>query len=1799
MIRRFYFILLAFLFPFSLPTIAASQSGYVGDYVDLKVSVSASEIYSIEWKEWSGSTDCVTLTQNWGNDATVHIDSYFTGTVRIRAQYKNMSNAIKTEYFDITCNAVTLTPSPASLSMKVDDKDYINYNSSPYGKWPSVSYSSSNKNVASVDYSSGLVTAKAKGYATITLSNSMGPSVTVGVSVEGGKDDDDSGGGDSGGGTTIKDGDWFQEETIEGYNMLFCAYTDAYTGELCCTVTSSLQGISTITHANGKVTIPSYPKGVKVTKINNNAFHDLDGMTELIIPSTVAYIGPSICNSCPNLTKLTCEATTPPSAYSDSFGWRLRSGTLYVPKGCVSKYQAAKGWKEFNNIKDIGSADDVLVSSITLNETSITLNEGASMQLSATISPNNATNKNVTWNSSDTSVATVSNSGLVTAKAAGSATITCKAADSSGEQATCSVTVKAAAIEPTDITISPLSRTITVGESFYASYTLTPSNATTTVTWSSDNTSIATVTQTGQVKGVGEGYTYINVTTANGKTSWFKITVNAATVYVTSISLNAYSATLFVGESKQLSATVSPSNATNKSLTWSSSNINVATVSSSGLVKAKSTGSVTIICKANDGSGVSESCYIKVSGSNIIEINSTTFPDAKFRNWMLEQDYGKDGKLTESEIKNVTSINVRDRDITTLKGIEYFTSLTSLNCGINPLTSLDVSKNTALETLNCYNNQLTSLDVSKNTALTSLSCYSNQLTSLDVSKNTALTSLSCYSNQLTFLDVSKNTALTYLDCGINPLTSLDLSKNTALTALSCFYNQLTSLELSKNTALKYLYCYSNQLTTLDVSKNTALQFLSCYRNQIKGKAMDDLISSLPYHSSDEIYKFRVISPSDDEGNVCTKSQVAAAKAKGWTPLYYNGTEWMEYEGSDDLVEPTSISLPYSETVEIGKTITLTYTLKPENATTTLTWTSDDTRIATVSSSGVVKGISTGETKIRVKTANGKTDNCTIHVAGPPTDIYTRESLSMALGDTCKMSYGLTPYYAKATVTWSSENTAVATVGANSGKVTAVGVGSTNIVATTDNGKSCKCPITVIAETAMMRADIKQVAAGGSHSMILKTDGSLWTCGSNSSGKLGDGTTNDSSTPIKVMDGVASVAASNSHSMILKTDGSLWACGDNLHGQLGDGTHTKKSTPVKVMDGVASVAAGGSHSMILKTDGSLWACGYNYYGQLGDGTTNDSSTPIEVMDGVASVAASNSHSMILKTDGSLWACGDNLHGQLGDGTHTKKSTPVKVMDGVASVAAGGSHSMILKTDGSLWACGYNYYGQLGDGTTETKLTPVKVMDGVASVAAGNSHSMILKTDGSLWACGYNYHGQLGDGTTTEKSTPIKVMDGVASVAAGSSHSMILKSDGSLWACGYNNYGQLADGTNIDRQTPIMIGKLVEDFAQGDVNMDNAVNGTDLVALSNIVLGRKEKTVAADVNGDGNVNGTDIVALSNIILGRNNNARSRAPETGASLSIEPFDIKAGETKELLIDLTNPNDEMTLVQFDLHLPVGLSIKKNGSDLDFDMAGRTSWRKHTLDANEVDDAYRFLLYSSGNTLIEGTNGAIIKVNIVADETFNGGKIVLDNILLVDPNEKETKPEIFEYVIPTLDDGSAKLSVEPFDIAKGETKNMLIDLSNPNDEVTLVQFDMYLPVGLSIKKNSSDLDFDIAGRTSWRKHTLDANEKDGAYRFLLYSSGNTLIEGTSGAIIKMSVVADESFNGGKIVLDNILLVDPNEKEMKPARCEYEIGSGSGISSVKIDTIGKRAHIYNLSGQKLSAPKKGINIIGGKKVVVK
>jgi alpha-tubulin suppressor-like RCC1 family protein len=269
--------------------------------------------------------------------------------------------------------------------------------------------------------------------------------------------------------------------------------------------------------------------------------------------------------------------------------------------------------------------------------------------------------------------------------------------------------------------------------------------------------------------------------------------------------------------------------------------------------------------------------------------------------------------------------------------------------------------------------------------------------------------------------------------------------------------------------------------------------------------------------------------------------------------------------------------------------------------------------------------------------------------------------------------------------------------------------------------------------------------------------------------------------------ITAVAAGQHFNLFLKSDGTVYSCGYNGYGELGNNTTTDQSIPVQVLTGtsgcgtylcnITAISAGQNHSLFLKNDGTVWACGANSSGQLGDGTTTQRNTPVQVngLTGIIAVSAGWNHSLFLKNDGTVWACGDNANGQLGDNTTVMRTAPVQVLAGasgcstylcgISAVAGGKDHSLFLMNDGTAWACGDNALGQLGDNTTADASTPVQVLAGtsgcsanlcgIISIAAGQSHSLFLKSGNTVWACGLNSNGQLGDGTTTQHNTVVQM------------------------------------------------------------------------------------------------------------------------------------------------------------------------------------------------------------------------------------------------------------------------------------------------------------------------------------------------------------------------------------------------------------------------------------------------------------
>ena len=349
-----------------------------------------------------------------------------------------------------------------------------------------------------------------------------------------------------------------------------------------------------------------------------------------------------------------------------------------------------------------------------------------------------------------------------------------------------------------------------------------------------------------------------------------------------------------------------------------------------------------------------------------------------------------------------------------------------------------------------------------------------------------------------------------------------------------------------------------------------------------------------------------------------------------------------------------------------------------------------------------------------------------------------------------------------------------------------------------------------------------VAAGDLHTVAMKTSGRLYAWGNNTSGQVGDGTTVQKNSPLLISsagyDWVA-IAAGRSHTLAVKVDGTLYAWGGNSYGQLGDGLNATRTAPYQIGTDYkwVGIAAGAmaNHSVALKVNGMIWAWGDNNAGQIGDGTSASRNSPAKITwrgNKWLSLAGGRDHTAGIKSDGTLWAWGRNNYGQIGDRSQVNKVLPVKIGDNRwLALEAGSNHTVGIKSDGTLWAWGYNYYGQLGNGEHGSgyyETEPVLIAQGATckAIDAGINHTVGIKSDGTLWAWGENGYGAIGDGTTTDRYLPVNIdaFTTWRAVASGVYHTAAIKSDGTLWTWGRDNYGQLGDGTTEDKTAPTQVG-----------------------------------------------------------------------------------------------------------------------------------------------------------------------------------------------------------------------------------------------------------------------------------------------------------------------------------------------------------------------------------------------------------
>jgi alpha-tubulin suppressor-like RCC1 family protein len=294
-----------------------------------------------------------------------------------------------------------------------------------------------------------------------------------------------------------------------------------------------------------------------------------------------------------------------------------------------------------------------------------------------------------------------------------------------------------------------------------------------------------------------------------------------------------------------------------------------------------------------------------------------------------------------------------------------------------------------------------------------------------------------------------------------------------------------------------------------------------------------------------------------------------------------------------------------------------------------------------------------------------------------------------------------------------------------------------------------------------------VSFGYNNSAAVKTDGTLWTWGGGLDGRLGNGTVTDRSSPGQTCGLGANwceASVGTNHTAALKTDGTLWTWGSNVCGRLGDGAVTARSSPGTTAGAGTDWCqsnAGWFNTAAVKTDGTLWTWGCNFCGTLGNGLVTNRSSPGTTAGGGTNwcgVSAGRGHTSAVKTDGTLWTWGSNDVGQLGAGlgTTVSRSSPGTTSGGGTTwcqSSSGCANTAGVKIDGTLWTWGTNLCGALGCGsitTTTYRISPVATFGGGTTWCKGSfgdKYGSAVKTDGTLWTWGFNNCGQLGDGTTS--------------------------------------------------------------------------------------------------------------------------------------------------------------------------------------------------------------------------------------------------------------------------------------------------------------------------------------------------------------------------------------------------------------------------------------------------------------------
>ena len=655
----------------------------------------------------------------------------------------------------------------------------------------------------------------------------------------------------------------------------------------------------------------------------------------------------------------------------------------------------------------------IAVSSIELNKNTLELKKGESETLEATVKPDDATDKTITWASSDSNVASVEN-GKVTAVGGGSAIITAKAGE---VEAGCSVTVT---VPVSSVALDKITLSLVEGEEFTLTASVKPDDATDkNVVWNSTNLSVATVAE-GKVKALKEGTTTITAK-AGEKTASCSVTVAKKVIAVESVSLNKETLTLIKGQSETLIATVKPDDATDKTVSWSTSDPGIATVDNNGKITAVAGGDVTI--KANAGEKEA-TCAVSV----IVPVISITLDQNS-----VTIEEGKTAILTatvnpeDASDKNVTW-STSDASVATVEN----GTVTAVKEGSATITAKAADKTAECKvTVSKKVIAVTSIELNKSSL--ELKKGDSETLSATVKPNDATDkTVSWSSSDASVASVDQNGKVTAVKSGTATITAKTGDKSANCSVI--VYTPVESVSLDRTS----VSLEEGQTTTLVATINPS-------------DADEKTVAWSTSNSSVATVENGVITAiAEGEATISAKAGGKEATCKALVKK-------KEIAITSVTLNKTSLDL------KKGESETLVATVKPDDATDkSITWSSSDVSVASVDQNGKVTALKSGKATITVKAEN-QSANCSVVVSTPVESVSLNEtSISIEEGKSYTLVATINPSDAdEQIVTWITSDDEVATV--SNGVVTAVAEGACTITAIVGE-KSAECKVTVTKYT---------------------------------------------------------------------------------------------------------------------------------------------------------------------------------------------------------------------------------------------------------------------------------------------------------------------------------------------------------------------------------------------------------------------------------------------------------------------------------------------------------------------------------------------------------------------------------------------------------------------------------------------------------------------------------------------------------------------------------------------------------------